>query len=94
MDEEKEAKPGAVELEAYLPEFLGELRLQLREDDKRWGSTWKNRPREGQEIRVFQAYDNYFDQYLHAHVPIPWLKVVGNAFIAWLRENHEELFNG
>jgi len=26
-----------------------------------------------------------------AGIPVPWLKVIGGAFICWVRENHPEL---
>lgn len=74
----------------YMDEFVSDLREQLTLDDKRWGETWRHRSREGQELRVLRVYTNYFDQYIHAGSPIPWLKIVGNAYIAWVREKHPE----
>ena len=76
----------------YLPGFVEALTEQLESDQKRWGDTWIMRTREGQEQRIEDDYHNYFDQFNHAGVPVPWLKVVGNAFIAWVRENNPELF--
>jgi hypothetical protein len=76
----------------FLPEFTEALKQQIEEDDKRWGDTWLNRTRKGQEGRIEDDYNNYFDQYRNADVPVPWLKVVGNAMIAWIRENHPEMW--
>lgn len=76
----------------FLPEFVDALTKQLENDQKRWGDTWLNRPRIGQEERIFARYRDYYDQFLYSDNPIPWLKVTGEAFIAWVRENHPELF--
>ncbi len=70
----------------YLPDFFGALKEQLESDEKRWGDTWKQYERDGQEDRIFLDYKNYYYQYKNAGVPIPWLKVAGNALIAWVRE--------
>lgn len=47
----------------YLPEFVKALEGQITEDDKRWGDTWKQRPREGQELRIKARFDDYFSQF-------------------------------
>ena len=70
----------------YLPEFIKALENQLVDDYKRWGNTWKSRPIEGQELRCKARFDDYFDQFKNAGTPIPWLKIVGEALIAWVRE--------
>lgn len=75
----------------FLDEFCKQLREQLLDDDARWGETWRHRTREGQEQRIQDDYNNYFDQFNHAEVPVPWLKVVGNAYIAWVRESHPDV---
>ena len=31
-------------------------------------------------------------EYPNADIPIPWLKIIGNAYIAWIREQHPESF--
>ena len=77
---------------AYLPKFIEALEGQLREDEQRWGNTWLKRTRAGQEQRIQDDYNNYFDQFHNADTPIPWLKVIGNAYIAWVRENNPDLF--
>lgn len=75
----------------YLREFVCVLTTQLKEDDERWGDTWLKRTREGQELRTKARYDDYFDQFQNAGVSIPWLKVVGEALICWIRDNHPEV---
>jgi len=74
----------------YLDEFVKAFKVQLEEDQKRWQNTWKTRPREGQEHRVYARYGDYYDQFKYAGVPIPWLKIVGEAFISWVRENYPD----
>ena len=76
----------------FLPDFIEAFTKQLESDQDRWGNTWLNRTREGQEQRIEDDYKNYFDQYKYADKPVPWLKVIGNAYIAWIRDNHPELF--
>ena len=73
-------------------EFDKAMEEQLEADEIRWGDTWLNRPKLGQEERVEKVFNNYFDQYNFAGTPIPWLKIVGNAYIACIREQHPELF--
>lgn len=77
----------------FLPEFLDKLKLQLREDEERWGNTWLNRQREGQEERTITKYNDYFDQYKEKNTPLPWLRIVGGALICWVREQHPELWD-
>ena len=76
----------------YLEEFKEALNEQLEEDELRWGDTWRHRYKEGQESRIWEHIQTYFDQYFHASVPIPWMKIAGLAMIAWIRENHPEIF--
>ena len=68
------------------------METQLESDEIEWGDTWLHRTKEGQEKRVQDDFQNYFDQFEYAGIPVPWLKVVGNAYIAWIREQHPELF--
>ena len=77
----------------FLPEFMQALEEQLKKDDIRWGDTWLKRTRAGQEERTWENYKNKFDQYFNAGVPIPWIKIIGDAYIAWIRENHPEIWN-
>jgi hypothetical protein len=76
----------------YLSEFTDALKLQLESDDKRWGNTWLQRIPEGQEMRIEEHIKSYFDQWRNADKPVPWLKIAGLALIAWVRENHKELW--
>lgn len=69
-----------------LPEFTKALEEQLKQDEKKWGDTWQKRKKEGQEQRTKAVFDNYFDQYFNAGVPVPWLKIAGNALICWARD--------
>jgi hypothetical protein len=77
-----------------LLDFWGEtsdkMLKQLESDQKRWGDTWKKRPIEGQEERVFARFTDYLDQYLNAGTPIPWEKVIGEAHICMTRVAHPE----
>ena len=75
-----------ITLKDYVPAFAEALTAQLKEDEKRWGDTWQYRPRIGQEKRIQARYQDYFDQYYNANVPVPWLKVAGEALIAWVRQ--------
>jgi hypothetical protein len=79
------------ELLDYLDEFVKEFKAQLGSDFERWGDEWKRRSRDGQELRTFDRYLSYVNQFVKSGVPVPWLKIVGNAYICWLREKHPEL---
>lgn len=69
----------------FLPKFIEALKEQMESDQKRWGDTWKHRPVEGQEERAFARFRDYYDQFINAGIPIPWMKVVGEALICWVR---------
>lgn len=79
-----------MKLAEYLPEFFEAVRKQIEADEKRWGDTWKKRPALGQEQRAFDRFGDYKDQFDNAGTPIPWMKVVGEALIAWVREEHPD----
>lgn len=74
----------------YLPEFFKSLEEQLKDDHKRWGDTWKNRPLEGQTERFRATFDNYFDSELYGGEEVNWIKVAGNALIAWIRQQESK----
>ena len=76
----------------FLNEFVAALREQLIGDDDRWGDVWLNRTREGQEDRIFETFEKYYKDFKENGTPINWLKVAGNALIAWVREQHPEIF--
>lgn len=75
-----------------LPEFIKALEEQLKSDDLVYGKTWLKRTRKGQELRTREKFRDYFDQFENAEVPVPWLKVAGNALICWYREQHPEIW--
>ncbi len=70
----------------YLPEFMEALKKQLESDDLRWGDTWKKRPREGQEERMFKTLMDYKDRFENGGQPYPTMKAVGGFLINWVRE--------
>ena len=76
----------------FISEFSDALEEQLKSDHARYGNTWLQRFPEGQEARIWERIQTYFDQFRNAQVPIPWLKIAGLALIAWVRENHSELW--
>jgi len=73
-------------LPEYLPKFFEVVKEQIEKDQERWGQTWAKRSKEGQEERAYERFRDYYDQWKNAGTPIPWLKIVGEAFIAWTRE--------
>ena len=75
----------------HFDEFVAEVREQLIDDDKRWGETYLQRTKEGQEGRTRNVFNNYFDKFMNTGHPINWKAVTGNAFICWLRETHPEM---
>ena len=77
----------------YLPEFVEALQEQLESDEKRWGDTWRKTDIGTHEERITFNIWNYFDQYRYGGTPIPWLKIAGLALIAWIRDNHPEIFS-
>lgn len=71
--------------------FFDLLKAQLADDYNRWCDTWRRRSLAGHEDRTFSRYNDYYDQFKNAGVPIPWFKVVGNAFISWVQENFPDV---
>ena len=74
----------------FLPELFCALLKQLKEDEKRWGTTWLERSRQGQVARTRSRFNEYFDDYYENGVPVPWLKIIGNAMICWIRDENPE----
>jgi hypothetical protein len=70
----------------FLVRFVKALRNQLIEDERRWGNTWLDLPHAGQEGRIFNRLNEYYNDFVTNGTPIPWLKVAGNAMIGWIRE--------
>ena len=75
-----------------LNETFVDLEKQLLEDQEKWGDTWKERGlvynNKSQEERWFEKMKKYYLDYLENGVPIPWLKVMGEAHIAYVREKN------
>jgi hypothetical protein len=67
-----------------------DVKEQLIEDEKRYGDTWKERGLvfngQPQEERFFQKIEQYFDDYRENGTPINWLKIIGEAHIALVRQ--------
>ena len=77
----------------FLDEFYEALQNQLTDDQERWGNAWlEKRTIRGQETRIYDRIWEYYTAWAEDGVPIPWLKVIGNAYIAWIRETHPELW--
>ena len=76
-----------IRLADFVDEFSQALKEQVLEDEKRWGNTWLERPKKGQEERIYNEYERYYRDFKEKGTPIPWLKIAGNSLIAWLREN-------
>lgn len=51
---------------------------------------FKHRLADGQEDRAFSRFRDYYDQFKHAGMPIPWEKVIGEAHICMVRKDHPE----
>lgn len=86
--------PGDIQVSDFVPEFIDKLIDQLKFDHNRWGNTWLNRPKEGQELRTKARFIDYFDMFENAGTFVPWMKIVGGALICWIRDNHPELCPG
>ena len=88
-----------ISLVDFLPEFFEAFTEQITADQERWGNEWLHRPIEAnedyksQDDRIFDRYDEYRDAVFTGLIrSMPWLKIIGNAFIAWIRLEHPELF--
>ena len=76
----------------YLPDAIPALIEQLKQDETRWHDTWLKRTRKGQEDRTYQDFARYYTEWLRDHKPIPWLKIIGDALICWIRDQHPEMW--
>jgi hypothetical protein len=67
-----------------------DLEIQLWEDEKRYGDTWKERglvwKGMNQETRFFYKMQEYFEDFVQQGVPMPWTKILGEAHICLVRE--------
>jgi hypothetical protein len=71
----------------HLPATILELEEQLALDEERWGKDeWLVHTLEEQESRIFDRFEDYYEEYVRDGTPIPWLKVMGDAHIALTRE--------
>lgn len=77
-------------LTQYIFRFAEALFKQLESDQRRWGDEWRQRPKEGQEDRIYCRFEQYWVEYSRDQMPIPWLKIAGLAMIAWVRDNYPE----
>jgi len=79
-----------VNLLTELEETFMEVKNQLRLDELRYGDTWKERGLnfngQSQEERFFLKILEYISDYRQNKKPINWLKVIGEAHIALVRE--------
>jgi hypothetical protein len=88
-----------ISLVDFLPEFFGAFEAHINQSQDRWGNEWLRRPIlesddwESQNERIYQRYDDYWAYLESGQIDdIPWMKIIGNAFIAWIRLHHPELF--
>lgn len=72
-----------------LPDFMIAMEEQLKKDEERHGEKWKELPRSGQEKRIMQRIYTYNFEFEVKGKPIPWLKIAGLAFIAWIRDESQ-----
>jgi len=78
------------ELIEYFDEFTEELRKQIIEDNKRWGNTWIERGKAGQEMRFYDWVSDKLENHYLEGLPFPWLKIAGEAMIGYIREKYME----
>lgn len=84
---------------SFIPEFTEALVAQLQADNERWAETegadtWlTKREIVGQEARIMGRYIAYWHAYVNDGTPVPWLKITGLALIAFIREQHPEMWN-
>jgi len=77
-------------LTQFIFKFAEALYKQLETDQRRWGDEWRQRPKEGQEDRIYSRLEQYWVEFSREGMPIPWLKIAGLAMIAWVRDNYPE----
>ena len=79
-------------LQDFIDEFCEELKAQIDADEKRWGDTWRYRSVEGQMDRMMARFKDYQDQHNLGGLPVPWLKIAGEALIGWVRDKHPQYY--
>lgn len=73
----------------WLPELMEALKEQLESDEQRWGEEWRHRLVVGQTRRTFARIRAYFAEW-EVGGRFPWLKVIGGAYICWIKLRHPE----
>jgi hypothetical protein len=67
-----------------------DVEMQLTDDGIRYGDTWKERGLvyngQSQEERFFAKIQSYMNDFRENGTKFPWLKVIGEAHIALVRE--------
>ena len=73
-----------------LRETMEDVEIQLHDDEKRYGDTWKERglihKGMNQETRWFYKMQDYFRDFMENGTPIPCDNVIVEAHIAKVRE--------
>jgi len=64
--------------------------VQLESDQERWGDEWRHRPIAGQVSRMARTFQTYMGDWLFSDTDFPWIKLIGGAYIAWVRLQHPE----
>ncbi|MCK4817791.1 hypothetical protein KA005_18620 [bacterium] len=83
-----------MKLSDFIDDFAEALKEQIADDQERWGDTWRYRLIEGQVDRMMARFVDYQDQHNMAGVPVPWLKIAGEALIGWVRDNNPDYYLG
>ena len=73
-----------------LRETAEDMEIQLFEDEKKWGDTWKERglvhKGMNQETRFFYKMQDYYEGFVKEGVPMPWAKILNEAHICLVIE--------
>ena len=77
----------------YLEEFTKAIFDSLTEGEKKYGNEWLESDGDIGAPREMGAIDGEFALFMDTGEPIDWASVAGYAMIAWIRENHPELFD-
>ena len=77
----------------YLEEFTKAIFDSLGEGEKKYGNLWLNFPRKNLEKRIEEIFVDKFDQFQRNDKPVNWASIAGYAMIAWIHENHPELWD-
>ena len=75
----------------FIPDTAKRLEMQLVEDEKIWGDTWRYRTLAGQDHRMAARLQDYIDQLKQGGTPLPYEKILGLAHIALVRIHRTDL---